>query len=214
VGLVENQIHQTVIVKAMTADTVLQTETELLQKAKACFPQLPLDAIDLLIVDELGKDISGAGMDPNVTGRVVSAVCSQPEGPNVSRILVRDLTDASEGNAIGIGSADVITQRLLDKVDFEATAINCLTSCSPEDGRIPLSYATDRQAIAAALMTIRPHTMENVKIVQIKNTLDLSDILVSKGCFKDLAGKPGVLIDAEDLRLEFDAVGNLASILS
>jgi hypothetical protein len=114
----------------------------------------------------------------------------------------------------GIGSADVITQRLLDKVDFEATAINCLTSCSPEDGRLPLTYPTDRQAIAAALMTIRPHTLENVKIVQIKNTLDLSDILVSKGCLRDLEGKPGVLVDAQDLQFEFDAMGNLVSILS
>ena len=108
----------------------------------------------------------------------------------------------------------MITQRLLDKADLEATAINCLTSCSPEDGRLPLTYPTDRQAIAAALMTIRPHTLENVKIVQIKNTLDLSDILVSKGCLKDLEGKPGLLIDAQDQQFDFDSAGNLVSILS
>jgi hypothetical protein len=195
----------------MSAHTLAETEAELLQKSKAYFPRLPLKEIDLLVIDEIGKDISGAGMDPNVTGRMTAAVCKKPSEPNVSRIFVRDLTDASEGNAIGIGEADFTTRRLGDKIDFEATALNCVTSCCPESGKIPITYSTDRQAIAAALVTIRPNTLADLKLVHIKNTLELGKILVSRGCLPDLEGKPEVHIFPDDLQLRFDATGNLVS---
>jgi hypothetical protein len=211
VGLVENQEHRTANLKMMPAHTLAETEAELLKKSKAYFPRLPLKEIDLLVVDEIGKEISGAGMDPNVTGRTTAAACKQPSEPKVSRIFVRDLTDASEGNAIGIGEADFTTRRLVDKIDFEAMALNCVTCCCPESGQIPISFSTDRQAIAAAMMTIRPHTLVNLKLVYIKNTLELGKILVSRGCLPDLEGKPEVHISPDDFRLGFDSTGNLVS---
>jgi hypothetical protein len=211
VALVENQQHQTCALSIATAGMLPKTEEELLIKARECFPSLPLDQIDLLIINEIGKDISGAGMDPNVTGRVPSRFFKQPAGPSVTRILVRDLSEASEGNASGIGGADVTTSRLVEKIDAHKTAMNSITACDPEGGRIPLSYASDREAIAAVLMTIRPYTQEDLKIVQIKNTLELDKIMVSRGCLAHLADKTHVSIDRESARFEFDSSGNLIS---
>lgn len=211
VALVENQQHQTCALSIATAGMLPKTEEELLIKARECFPSLPLDQIDLLIINEIGKDISGAGMDPNVTGRVPSRFFKQPAGPNVTRILVRDLSEASEGNASGIGGADVTTSRLVEKIDAHKTAMNSITACDPEGGRIPLSYASDREAIAAVLMTIRPYTQEDLKIVQIKNTLGLDKMMVSRGCLAHLADKTHVAIDRESARFEFDSSGNLIS---
>jgi hypothetical protein len=209
VGFVENQNHQTCIVKMTTTDMLPKAEEELLTKAREYFPRLPLDEIDLLIIDEIGKDISGNGMDPNVTGRVSSPFIQKPPGPNVTRVLVRDLTEASEGNAIGIGDADFTTRRLVEKIDSFKTAMNCVTSCGPEGGRIPLTYTTDREAIAAALMTIRPYTLDDLKIVRIKNTLELGKVVVSQGCLADMEGRPDVSIDPDLIRLKFDSSGNL-----
>jgi hypothetical protein len=209
IALVENQSHQTCIVKMVTTDMLPKAEEELLAKAREYFPRLPLNEIDLLIIDEIGKDISGSGMDPNVTGRVSSPFVQKPSEPRVTRIFVRDLTEASEGNAIGIGDADFTTQRLVEKIDSYKTAMNCITSCGPEGGRIPLTYASDRQAIVAALKTIRPYTLKDLKIVRIKNTLELGNIMVSQGCLADIEGRPGISIDCEKIPIKFNYFGNL-----
>ncbi len=131
VGLVENQKHETAIVKMGRAEEIESMEVELLKKARACLATLPLKEIDLLIIDEMGKEISGEGIDPNVVGRDVCAYGAKRPWPRITRIFVRDLTEASEGSAIGIGQADFTTRRLVDKIDFPVTAINCLTSCAP-----------------------------------------------------------------------------------
>jgi hypothetical protein len=214
VCLVENQEHETAVVKMVLPDEIEVMETELLKKARVYMPKLPMDEIDLLIVDEMGKDISGEGIDPNVVGRDVCAYGAERPWPKITRIFVRDLTDASEGSAVGIGQADFTTQRLVDKIDFQVTAINCLTACCPEGGNVPLTYLRDRDAIAAALMTLRPCTVDELRIVHIKNTLELKSLLVSQGCLADLQGKPDLDIGDEDLDLEFDQSGNLISRLT
>jgi hypothetical protein len=122
---------------------------------------------------------------------------------------VRDLTEASEGNAIGIGDADFTTQRLVEQIDSNKTAMNCVTACGPEGGRIPLTYSTDREAIAAALMTIRPYTLDDLKIVHSKNTQELGTIMVSQGCLADLEGRSVVSIDREKSQFKFNSSGNL-----
>jgi hypothetical protein len=167
--------------------------------------------MDLLIVDEMGKEISGEGIDPNVVGRDVCAYGAARPWPKITRIFVRNLTEASEGSAVGIGQADFTTRRLVDKIDFRVTAINCLTACCPESGKLPLTYPNDREALAAALVTLRPYGLDDVRIVHIKNTLELGSLLVSKGCLPDLQGKSNLTIEEEDLRLEFDGSGNLIS---
>lgn len=211
VGLVENQEHETAVLKIALPDEIEAVETELLKKARAYLPTLPLNDIDLLIVDEMGKDISGEGIDPNVVGRDVCECGARRSLPKITRIFVRDLTEGSEGSALGIGQADFTTQRLVDKIDFEVTAVNCLTCCCPESGRVPLTYPNDRQALAAAMMTVRPYTPSDIRIVYIKNTLELNRLLVSEGCLPNLTNRRNLEIEPEELVLEFDDAGNLVS---
>lgn len=214
VGLVENQEHETALLKMALADEIEAVETDLLKMARACLPTLPMDEIDLLIIDEMGKDISGEGIDPNVVGRDVCSYGAKRTRPKITRIFVRDLTEGSEGSGLGIGQADFTTQRLVDKIDFQVTSINCLTSCCPESGMVPLTYPNDREAIAAALMTLRPYTQEDVRIVHIKNTLELMSMLASQGCLADLESKPDLEIGTGNLQLEFDRSGNLITPLT
>ena len=211
VGIVENQGHEIAIIKMASADQIEVVETELLKKARACLATLPLDEIDLLIIDEMGKDISGECIDPNVVGRDVCAYGAERPWPKVTRIFVRDLTEASDGSAVGIGQADFTVRRLVDKIDFEATAINCLTSCCPEAGKIPLTYTNDHEAVAAALVTIRPYGSDDVRIVHIKNTLELMRLRVSQGCLYELRMNPNLEISEDETELSFDDSGNLLS---
>jgi hypothetical protein len=213
-GLVENQEHETAIVKMAPAVEIEAVETELCTKARAYMPGLPLDLIDLLIVDEMGKDISGEGIDPNVVGRDVCSYGAKRPSPKITRIFVRDLTEGTEGSALGVGQADFTIQRLVDKIDFQVTAINCLTACCPESGRIPLAYPNDRDALAAAMMTLRPSSVDDVRIVHIKNTMELRRLLVSQGCLADLEGRADIEISDECVELEFDGEGNLISLLT
>jgi hypothetical protein len=211
VGLVENQSHETAVVKMAKAAEIESMEIDLLKKARACLATLPMDEIDLLIIDEMGKEISGEGIDPNVVGRDVCAYGARRPWPKITRIFVRDLTEASEGSALGIGQADFTTKRLVNKMDFHVTAINCLTACCPEAGRVPLAYDTDREAVAAALVTLRPYSLGDLRLVHIKNTLELDSLMVSEGCLPDLQGKSYVSVEKKDRRLKFDASGNLIS---
>jgi hypothetical protein len=214
VGLVENQHHETCLLKMAPSNEIEAVEAMLLKRAREYLPRLPLNEIDLLIIDEMGKDISGEGIDPNVVGRDVCAYGAKRPQPEVTRIFVRDLTEGTEGSALGLGQADFTTKRLVAKMDFETTAINCLTACCPEAGKIPLTYPCDRDAIEAALTTIRPYTLEDLRIVHIKNTLDLTRILVSEGCLSGLLREGSLEIGKTALELNFDEGGNLISLVS
>jgi len=213
VGLVENQEHETVSVRMGAPDAWEPLEAELLKWARALVPGLLLKEIDLLVIDEMGKEISGEGIDPNVVGRDCLTYGAKREWPKVTRIFVRDLTEATEGSAVGIGQADFTTQRLVHKIDFEATAINCLTACAPEGAFLPITFETDREALAVAMMTLRPCTLEDVRIVHMRNTLDPKRLLVSEGCLSFLKDRTDEKIDEEDLALEFDRAGNIVSRL-
>lgn len=209
VALFENQRHETAEIRFAPAKEIETVEAGILKKARECLATLPLDEIDLLIIDEMGKEISGEGIDPNVVGRDVIAYGANRPFPKITRIFVRDLTDASEGSAVGIAQADFTTRRLVDKIDFHATAINCLTACAPEAGMIPLTYENDREAIEAALMTLRPAEVSDLRIVQIKNTMALMTLLVSTACLPAVKEKPGILVDTDELTLTFGDDGNL-----
>ena len=211
VGLVENQDHETAKITMALSRDIETVETELLKMARACLPTLPLKEIDFLIIDEMGKDISGEGIDPNVVGRDVLAYGVKRPWPKITRIFVRDLTEGSEGSAIGLPQADFTTQRLVDKIDFPATIINCLTACSPESGMIPMAFPNDREAIAVALKTLRPCNAEDIRLVHIKNTLELTSMMVSVGCLASLDKDQIGSIGEEDLELEFDSRGDLIS---
>lgn len=211
VAIVENQEHRACEVRLLPGAELEAGELALQETARALLPGLPLDDIDLLIVDEMGKDVSGAGLDPNVIGRSLGPWQVKRTRPRITRIFVRDLTPASEGNACGLGFVDVTTPRLIAKVDLEVTAVNAITACFPEDVRLPLTLPTDRDAIAAALATLRPYTQNDLRLVHIRNTLAVERLVVSQGCLTALPDD--VIIGGEALSLRFDARGHLLSPL-
>ena len=213
VAVVEDQAHNTNCLKIGTKEKIEDIEKDLLILANRLMPRLPVNEADLLIVDEIGKNISGAGMDPNVVGR--SAVLPPGAKSNFlpTRIFIRDITDASRGMAMGMGVADFILEQLIEKADLKATAINALTACSPEHVRIPLTLPDDSQAFAAALMVLRPHTPQDLKIVHVKNTVDLQYIAFSSAFLDDLKSSPAVEIVREPEKATFNGQGMFNSPL-
>jgi len=179
IAVIENQRDETAELHVLGADDFFTREPELLERARRLTLSLPFDEIDCLVVDEMGKDISGAGLDTNVIGRMSSRCGAAAERPRITRIVVRDLTAASHGNAIGIGMADFTTTRLLAAVDREATAVNCVTSMGPEDGRLPIAFERDVEAVEAAFATSGAASTAEFSLVWIRNTLALEELLVS-----------------------------------
>ncbi len=210
-ALVENQRDETEIIQAIPANQIEETERELLIKAKDLLPRIPFDPIDLLIVDEMGKDISGTGMDQNVIGRTVIPYHQVPTNPKITRIFVRDLSAGSEGNATAIGNADITTKRLVDKIDRHATYMNAITSSCPEAVRIPPYYDSDREVIEAALNTIGDIEPQKARIVHILNTLKLEEMMISEAMVSVAEQLDNVSIIGSPDQMKFDAQGNLIS---
>ncbi|MGD0982634.1 MAG: DUF362 domain-containing protein [Acidimicrobiales bacterium] len=213
VAILENQQHRACDVRLVPGPDIESVELALQDVARELLPGLPLDDIDLLIIDEMGKDISGAGLDPNVIGRSLGPWQVKRDRPRITRIFVRDLTPASEGNACGLGFIDVTTPQLIEKVDLEVTAVNAITACFPEDMRLPLTLPTDRDAIGAMLDTLRPFTAEDLRLVHIKSTLEVEHLVVSEGCLPALQGRSDVIIEEEPRFFGFDEDARLVSPL-
>jgi len=214
VAIVEDGYHQTSIIKAIPPEKIIQEEKELLKIAKRYMARIPFKEIDLLVVGEIGKEISGAGMDPNVTGRFTIQDEYDPEAPKVNKIVVLNLTNETEGNVTGLGLADLTTKKVFEKIDFEKTFVNCLTSCWANTGRIPIFLSSDRDTIMMGLRIAGIRDYEKAKIVMIKNTLDLRRFLISETLQQDLERSPGlakkVKVVSESREIVFDVLGNLA----
>lgn len=214
VAIVENGYHETAIIKAIPTEKIEEEEIKLLEIAKKYLPRIPFKDIDLLIVDEIGKEISGAGMDPNVTGRFFVPGEYDPEAPRVKRIIVLDLSPKTEGNAVGIGMADLTTRRVFEKIDFVKTFVNCLTAGWPEAGKVPVFLSCDRDAIAMGLRTAGIRDFKKAKIVRIKNTLELTRFWISEALLEELEKNPElkkkVKVIGEPREMIFDVLGNLA----
>ncbi|MGI6605355.1 MAG: lactate racemase domain-containing protein [bacterium] len=208
-GIVENSQEETAEVRATLAADLMQVDAELLVKAKAYLPQLPFDDIDVLVVDEMGKNISGTGMDVNVIGRMYKLGIPEPERPRVKRIVVLDLTEASHGNALGMGLADVTTKRFVSKIDIAATYANVIAAGVLERGRTPVSVENDREALRVALSSLTGIAPEAARVVRIKNTLELQELQVSEALFEEVKAHPRLELLGESAALEFDAEGNL-----
>jgi hypothetical protein len=212
-AVVENQKDETEIIQAIPPDRIEETERELLIKAKGYLARIPFDTIDILIVDEMGKDISGTGMDQNVIGRTVIPYHQVPAKPKITRIFVRDLSAGSEGNATAIGNADFTTSRLVAKIDHPATYMNAITSSCPEAVRIPPYFESDREVLDAALKTIGNIKTKNARIVHIRDTLHLQEMVISEPMLAEVAGMDGVSIEGSPAPMDFDTQGNLISNL-
>ncbi|QDR79173.1 lactate racemase domain-containing protein [Sporomusa termitida] len=208
-GIVENFYHETAIIKAAIAADIEKSEQHLLQAAKQMMAVIPFATLDVVIVQQIGKQISGTGMDTNVVGRIYNAAEPEAEFPQYTRIVALDLADDSYGNAVGIGMADLTTRRLVAKIDFKATAINCLTGAAPEKGRVPIALESDKEAIAAALMICGPTAPEAARLVWIKNTLELEHFYLSEALLPELAGNPKLAVLSALAELPFDGDGNL-----
>jgi hypothetical protein len=207
---VENAYDQTARIEAVRPEEFEPREEALLVLAKRWLARLPFPQADLLIVDEIGKDISGSGMDTNVVGRK-RAFRQQPADnqPVMRHIFVRGLTQRTHGNATGIGLADFTTTRLIQAMNYRATVINCMTAGYPEGANLPVYFDTDRETIEAALAIIGMRSAENACVMRIRNTLCLEEVEVSEACLD--AAQPGgpftVLTDPQPF--SFDASGNL-----
>jgi hypothetical protein len=206
-GIVENGYDETALVEAVLPPEFEEREKALLVLAKKWMPRLPVDRADLLIVDAMGKNISGSGMDTNIIGRKprVEGVTQ----PTVTRVFVRELTPETHGNAAGIGLADFTTTRLVRSMDYQATVINCVTAAHPEAAVTPVHYETDRQVIDAALSTIGLQPPEQSRIVRIQDTLHLAEVDVSETCRSELGGRTDLEVCESAHELTFDAAGNL-----
>jgi Lactate racemase N-terminal domain len=214
IALLEDQHHQTAEIEVLRPEDIVREEDRLFQKAKSLLARLPFEEIDLLIIDRIGKDISGSGMDTNVIGRDIVGYTSSlhsesPITPRVSRIFVRDLTPASNGNGIGIGMADFTTARLVKALNLQYTYMNALTSLGLLPAKIPIYFDNDREAIGAALASLAAPNSEKVRVVRIADTLTLDRFLVSEACVEESNGRPGVTTLGSARDIEFDATANL-----
>ena len=209
-GVVENGYNQTAAIGICPPENIENLETDLLRTAKKLAPSLPFDRADILIIDQMGKEISGTGFDTKVVGRIgLPLVTREPESPRIKRILVCDLTAKSEGNAVGVGIADLITQRLLDKIDMDALNINTITGVCPEMGKIPLTLKNDREAIRTAIKCVGLIPLVQLKIMRVKNTSFISDVDISQGYENELPQRSDLTIVEEKKPMIFDPSGNL-----
>lgn len=209
VGIVENGYGDTARIAAFTSDQIEDNEKKLLSLSKKMMAHLPFNEIDLLIVDEMGKNISGVGIDPNITGRNRDLLGVFDHPTRIKRLFVRDLTDQSKGNAIGIGLADITTKRLVDKIDYDATYKNCITGISLEKGAVPIYFRNDHLAIEAALDTIGLISPRMSRIIRIKNTLRLDSVAVSEAYTEALRRRNDLAVLGGPEPMAFDQNNNL-----
>lgn len=209
VALLEDHHNQLRRVEAIRPRDVFSREPELLEESKLYKPKLPFENLDILIMDEIGKEISGSGMDTKVVGRIMNVYEKECESPKITRIVVRDLSETTDGNATGIGLADYTTQRAVEKINFEATVTNCLTAVAPEKGRTPLAFPSDREAMNAAFRTIGLWTPEKVRIAWISNTKDLEFMAVSTALMSESGSGVETCRDYGSFELPYDNAGNL-----
>jgi hypothetical protein len=196
-------------IRAVGPENWHQDESKLLEEARAMVPRIPFGPIDILIVDEIGKDISGIGMDSNVTGRHRDIVGDFFTHPHAKRIFVRNLSPGSDGNANGIGLADVTTQRLIDAIDFEKTYQNALTAISPEKAAAPIHFVTDLECVETCLNTIGMVEPDAARIVRIKNTATLETLWISRALEVEATSNPDIQVLGTWAPMSFDDQGNL-----
>jgi len=209
-GIVENEREETAKIKAVLPEELEDREKELLVLAKKWIPRLPFDRCHVLLVDQMGKNISGTGMDTNVIGRKYNDhKAMEDEWPKVKVLVARSLTEETHGNATGVGMAEFCTTRLIKQIDERKTRINCLTGGHVAAGMHPFDYETDREILDIALPTIGLAEPPNAKVLWIHNTLDLVEVECSEAYLAEARTKPNLEILTEPRAMPFDAKGNL-----
>lgn len=210
VAIVEDGAHHVSHIRALPAEAIPHEEPAILERARRLTARLPVDACDLLIVDRMGKDISGAGMDNNVLGRMLIDGEPEPESPRIGLVAVLRLTEATHGNACGLGFADLTTQQLLDATDEEITRINVATSGFLRRGIVPPAAPSDRAAVERALDQLKDRASgHGPTVLRIRDTLSLDEMQASENLLPELLARPGVELVAEPSEMRFDQAGAL-----
>ncbi len=208
-GILENGYDQTAKIVAVRPQDFAEQEPLLLEEARTLMPSLPMEELDVLLVGEIGKNFSGTGMDTNIIGRVDIYGEPEFERPRIQYIIALDLSEAAHGNALGIGLADLTTDRLVKKINYPVMRENVLTSSFINRGKIPLALDNDREAILAAQRCLWLAEPEQARMAYIPNTLDISKMLVSESVLFQLGKQDGIEILSDLDNLSFDRDGNL-----
>jgi hypothetical protein len=210
-AILEDAYHNTAKLAAVPVDRMLQMEEELLALVKVWAPALPFD-LDVLIINEIGKQISGAGMDTKVVNRGTQGEYNPwPGTPHIKRIFLRDLSSLSYGNGVGLGLADIVHDRLVARLDTHPTWINALTASTPAAAKLPVHFSTDRECIERISRTVGKHDLADVRLGWIENTLELTPLGLSENMRAEIEKNPLLEIIEEAHHLPFDAEGNLRS---
>ncbi len=207
IGLLENAYHETARIEVIPTADILDREPALQEESKQLCARLAFDQLDVLIMDEIGKDISGTGFDTNIVGRYHTPFISG--GPQITRVAVLDITARSHGNGNGLGIVDMTTRRAYEKFSFEKTYPNALTSTVPLSVMIPMVLENDRHAIQAAIRTSNVFDQSQVRLMRIKNTNEMNEVEISTSLMKEAEGSPFIEIISEPYPLSFDTNGNL-----
>jgi hypothetical protein len=212
-AIVENSYEETAHIVALRSDRFLEEEPEILSLASRLMPRLPVDELDMLIVEEMGKNYSGTGIDTNVVGRLRIHGYPEPSRPAIKRIVVLDLSEASHGNANGMGCVDFITDKLFGKIDTTATYLNCLTTTFVQRGFTPLHFSSEKQTIEMAITSLGQCVSEQLRLMIVPNTLHLEKLLVSEPLVQEMERQPNLAVDPEPLAFAFDSELNMVSRL-
>ncbi len=208
-AVLEDGYHQASRIVGILAAEIEPIEERLLEESKRVMPKLPVKDLDLLIIEKIGKNISGSGMDTNVVGRVRLVDYDKFPEPEIKIVIALDLTEETHGNATGMGLADLITRRLADKIDYRSTYINCLTGQGPLQASMPIPLDSDREAIRIALdYLVGPVAPEEARVIRIRDTLSMAEIEVSEALQRELQGRDGFSF-AELKNMQFDSAGTL-----
>ncbi|MCG8633845.1 MAG: hypothetical protein MI863_08460, partial [Desulfobacterales bacterium] len=211
---IENGYRDVAGIGIFPAGEIESGEKTLLAQSKAISPSLPVDAADIILIDEIGKEISGAGFDTRVVGRIRLPGTPEPVTPDITRIILSDITAVSEGNACGFGLADIITARLAGKVDRNTTDINTIVSMALEMGKTPLVMPNDKEALNLAIRCIGMVPLEEIRIIRIKNTLSLEEVDLSTAFLQQIRKDPGLEITRGPRPMSFSRDGYLTGFFS
>ena len=213
VGTIDNAYHQLADVGVFKKEEIEVREKSFLAKYREIKASLPFEFAHVLMIEEIGKEISGRGFDTKVVGRIGSNLSPDPEKPDIKRIMISDLTDLTQGNATGLGPADVITRRLYDKIDHKTTTINYVVGAQLEIAKTPMIMENDRDALRVCMMTVGLIPHADQKIIRIKNTQYLDEVDISETYLPELSGRNDLEIITPARPLKFDSNGYLSKFL-
>lgn len=203
IAILENSKEETAMIKGLKSDEIFSIEKGLLNKAKTYLPKLPVNNVDFLVINEMGKNFSGTGMDTNIIGRLRINGMKEPLNPKINYIAVLDLSEEAHGNATGIGLADFTTERLVRKIDQQSTYLNCITSGFVTRAAIPMTFKDDKSLFDGVSQVIRSDEPSKLKVIIIKNTLHLDELLVSESILQEIGDNPNLGVLEGPIELSF-----------